>query len=333
LIGKFPLDYADPKEADSINELITNFIADRVADYSSTAVFKPLNIQFRHKNGVYIWVEVLVGFITENGVLIGVQTSCRDITSEIEAELASKKALLRQRELNELRTNLVSTISHEFRTPMTTIRTSAELINMYLEGQNIKNGPQLQKRVDIITQEIDRIVELMNAVLTISKEDSGKTTYLPTLFNLKTLCIETIDKNFTEVKGQGKVKIEFTGNNFLVYADKNLMEYSISNLLSNGFKYSDKSADIELNIQSIDTNCVVKITDYGIGIPEKDIDKVFNTFYRASNTDGIPGTGLGLHIVKTFVKKNKGTVSLESELGKGTKVTASFPLIKQKNGE
>jgi signal transduction histidine kinase len=119
----------------------------------------------------------------------------------------------------------------------------------------------------------------MNAVLTISKEDSGKTTYAPSLFNLKTLCAETVDKNFSEV--QGKVKIKSVGTNFLVHADRNLMEYSISNILSNGFKYSSNSTDIELNITSNAAACTIQVIDHGIGIPKKDQDKLFNTFYRA----------------------------------------------------
>jgi signal transduction histidine kinase len=259
---------------------------------------------------------------------MGIQTSSRDLTADKKAERALTKALLKERELNELRTNLVSTISHEFRTPMTTIRASTELINMYLEGQNIENGSQLHKRIDIITQEIDRIVELMNAVLTLSTEDAGKTTFSPTVFNLKILCLETVDKSFTDLKNQGKVKINSIGNNFLLYADRNLIEYSISNLLNNAFKYSKSSTDVELNIVSTESECKIEIIDYGIGIPKKDQDKLFNTFYRASNTSGIQGTGLGLHIVKTFVEKNKGKVTLESRLGKGTKVTMQFPLQK-----
>jgi PAS domain S-box-containing protein len=334
LIGHSPLDYMHPTEIENIKKLRDDFILHRSDDHISNKIFDPLTARIRHKNGNYIWIQITANLITDNGLPFEIQTSSRDITADKKAELAFKKALLKERELNELRINLVSTISHEFRTPMTTIRASAELINIYLEGQNIENGTRLQKRVDIITQEIDRIVELMNAVLTISKEDSGKTNFSPTLFNLKTLCLETIDKNFTDLKDKRKVNINFIGTNFLVHADKNLMEYSISNLLNNAFKYSETSAaDVELNIISTESECEIEVIDYGIGIPKKDQDKLFNTFYRASNTNGIQGTGLGLHIVKTFVEKNKGTVALQSKLGKGTKVTIQLPLQKTTENE
>lgn len=328
LIGQFPLDYTHPTEVENIKSKLTDFITSRSDDYISDKAFEPFIAQFKNKSGLYIWMEIKANFITENGILIGIQTSSRDITSDKKAELAFEKALLKERDLNELRTNLVSTISHEFRTPMTTIRNSAELIKIYLGGQNIENAARLQKRVNIITQEIDRIVELMNAVLTISKEDSGKTTYTPTLFNLKTLCIEAIGKNFTDLNDKREVILKSTGTKFLIYADENLIEYSISNLLNNAFKYSDPSTDVELNIISTETICEIQVIDYGIGIPKKDQDKLFSTFFRASNINGIPGTGLGLHIVKTFVEKNNGTVTLESKLGKGTVVTMQFPLHK-----
>jgi PAS domain S-box-containing protein len=322
LIGKSPRDFVHPEDLERFEQSIRN------TDFWQSKISKNDNYRFQHADGSYIWLNITTSLLEKNGIAVGFQTNGRDVTKELSAQQNVEEALLKERELNELRTNLVSTISHEFRTPMTTIRTSAELINMYLEGPKIEDNTRLQKRVDIITQEIDRLVELMNAVLTISKEDSGKTTYAPSLLNLKTLCAETVDKNFSEV--QGKVKIKSVGTNFLVHADRNLMEYSISNILSNGFKYSSNSTDIELNITSTATACKIQVVDHGIGIPKKDQDKLFNTFYRASNTDGIPGTGLGLHIVKTFVEKNKGTVTLESELGKGTTVTMSFPLIKDK---
>jgi signal transduction histidine kinase len=120
----------------------------------------------------------------------------------------------------------------------------------------------------------------------------------------------------------------FEGTDFMVFADKNLMEYSLFNLLNNAFKYSQGTGDIKLNISSNSSKIILEIIDFGIGIPEEDQHKLFNTFFRASNTNGIQGTGLGLYIVKTFTEKNSGNIQLESHLGKGTKVTLEFPLQK-----
>ncbi|WP_349238950.1 PAS domain-containing protein [Flavobacterium yafengii] len=318
LIGKSPLDYVHPENLKELLEKFYNFI-EKKNDES-------VQCRFLTKQGDYKWLEIKASIITDNGVTIGFQSSSRDITQQKEAEEIIINTLTRERELNELRTNLVSTISHEFRTPMTTIRTSAELISMYLENQNLENGSRLQKRITIITEEIDRIVELMNAVLTISKEDSGKTDFKPVKFDLKELCIAIIENSHSNQNNNLKIQTYFKKDSFTVFADKKLMEYSLFNILNNAIKYSEGLGDIIFNLFTRENTIVLEIIDFGIGIPEKDQSKLFNTFFRASNTSGFPGTGLGLYIVKTFTEKNSGTIQLDSKLGKGTKVTLQFPL-------
>jgi signal transduction histidine kinase len=281
-----------------------------------------------NNEGKYIWLETKANIIKEKDIKTGFQSSSRDITTRKEEEEIIEKTLIKERELNELRSNLVSTVSHEFRTPMTTIRTSAELISIYLEGQTFEKKQRLEKQLSTITGEIDRIVELMNSVLTISRNDAGKTIFNPIQFDLKQLCIDVIETSYNNQKDGRKVKTFFKGTNFVVFADKNLMEYSIFNLLNNAFKYSQGCEDIIVNISTTSSKVVLEIIDFGIGIPNEDQPKLFNTFFRASNTNGIPGTGLGLYIVKTFTEKNSGTIQFESILGKGTKVKLAFPLQK-----
>lgn len=319
--GKSPLDYAHPEDLNYLQESFTDFINEKVNE-STTA-------RFRTKDNKYIWLETKANIVEEKGVITGFQSSSRDITTRKEEEEATEKALAKERELNELRTNLVSTISHEFRTPMTTIRTSAELIAMYIEGQTFEKAQRVDKQLNTITGEIDRIIELMNSVLTISRNDAGKTNFYPIKFDLKQLCLDVIETSFDNQKDGSKVQIFFEGTDFIVFADKNLMEYSLFNLLNNAFKYSEGSGDIKLILSSISSKISLEIIDFGIGIPEEDQQKLFNTFFRASNTNGIQGTGLGLYIVKTFTEKNSGTIQLESQLGNGTKVTLQFPLQKQ----
>ena len=168
----------------------------------------------------------------------------------------------------------------------------------------------------------------MNSVLTISKNDAGKTNFNPVKFNLKQLCLDVIETSFYNQNNGNRVQTLFKGDNFDVLADRNLMEYSIFNLLNNAFKYSEESGDIILNLTAISSEVTIEIIDFGIGIPEEEQHKLFNTFFRAKNTNGIPGTGLGLYIVKTFTEKNSGKIQLESLLGKGTKVRLIFPAQK-----
>lgn len=318
--GESPLNYAHPDDVKYLQESFTNFIDGKV-DESVTA-------RFRNKDGKYIWLETKANIVEKKGVKSGFQSSSRDITTRKEEEEATEKAFAKERELNELRTNLVSTISHEFRTPMTTIRTSAELIAIYMDGQTFEKSHRVDKQLNTITGEIDRIIELMNSVLTISRNDANKTNFHPIKFDLKQLCLDVIETSFENQKDGSKVQLFFEDADSIVFADKNLMEYSLFNLLNNAFKYSEGSGDIKLNLSSKSSKIILEIIDYGIGIPEEDQHKLFNTFFRASNTDGIQGTGLGLYIVKTFTEKNSGNIKLESQLGKGTKVTLQFPLQK-----
>ena len=318
--GKSPLDYAHPEDLKHLKDIFADFIDEKV---NKTAIAR-----FKNKGGSYIWLETKANIVKEKDIKTGFQSSSRDITSRKEEEEVIEKTLLKQRELNELRSNLVSTISHEFRTPMTTIRASVELISIYLEGLTFEKKQRLENQLNTITGEIDRIVELMNSVLTISKNDAGKTNFNPVKFNLKQLCLDVIETSFYNQNNGNRVQTLFKGDNFDVLADRNLMEYSIFNLLNNAFKYSEESGNIILNLTAISSEVTIEIIDFGIGIPEEDQHKLFNTFFRAKNTNGIPGTGLGLYIVKTFTEKNSGKIQLESLLGKGTKVRLIFPAQK-----
>jgi signal transduction histidine kinase len=165
----------------------------------------------------------------------------------------------------------------------------------------------------------------MNAVLIISKDDADKTDFKPVIFDLKQLCLSIVETSFSNNKKDQKVEFRFEGSHFLISADKKLIEYALFNLLHNAFKYSENCKNIVLNLFSTETEIQLELIDFGIGIPENDQPKLFNTFYRASNTDGIQGTGLGLYIVKTFLERNSGKIRLESQLGKGTKVTIQLP--------
>jgi PAS domain S-box-containing protein len=318
LIGKYPQDLVHPEDVQILKNNLHEFITEQ-EDVAS-------QIRFKNNEGNYFWFETKAILVKENGIPINFQSSTRDITQRKEAEKIVENTLIRERELNELRTNLVSTISHEFRTPMTTIRTSAELMTIYIGNNNFNNADRLKNRAQIILEEIDRIVDLMNTVLIISKDDAGKTEFNPISFDLKQVCENIIKINYSDQKDERIVKFFFHGESFTIYADKNLIEYSLFNLLDNAFKYSAGFNDVICNIYSLNNSITLEIIDNGIGIPEEDQHKLFNNFFRASNTTGIPGTGLGLSIVKGFIEKNLGTIHLESKVGSGTKVTLQLPL-------
>lgn len=320
LIGKYPEDYVHPEDLKKFKKRIGSIIKDK-------ELFSE-QVRLRNSEGEYIWFETNASLVYENKIPVSFQSSTRDITQRKKAEQIIEDTLLQERQLNELRTNLVSTISHEFRTPMTTIRTSAELITMYLQNSQFNEALQIEKRVKTITEEIDRIVELMDAVLTISKDDAGKTSFNPIVCNLNEICKDVIETSFNNQKDNRNVDVLFKSNKVEIFADINLIKYTLFNALSNAFKYSEGCGNVQLNLFTVDDLVQIDVIDNGIGIPKEEQSKLFNTFYRASNSNGIQGTGLGLYIIKMFTKKNSGRVYLESELGKGTKVTLRFPLYK-----
>jgi PAS domain S-box-containing protein len=316
-IGKKAMDFVHPEDVKGMTRDWYKFISGNLNT----------PIQFRHLNleGKYIWLETSAKVIFKNEIPVNIQTSSRDISYRKEAEFVLERTLKQECQLNELRTNLVSTISHEFRTPMSSIRVNAELMDIYLEGTNFDGTNKLRKQINRITDEVDRIVDLMNAVLVVSKDDSGKTNFKPSKFDLKKLCCTIIENSFSNDKDNRIVEFQVEGNQFLLYADEKLIEYAILNVLSNAFKYSENCGNVVMKLTATHSDINVEIQDFGIGIPKKDQPKLFNTFFRASNSAGITGTGLGLYIVKTFIERNSGTVILESRLGKGTKVMLQFP--------
>ncbi|MEZ7506130.1 PAS domain S-box protein [Flavobacterium sp. Arc2] len=320
LVGLSPDYFVHPEDLVRLQRSIVNFIAGK----QDTAV----EVRFINKKGLYIWCEIKANLVIEDSGANSFHSATRDITARKVAEAKVEIAMQKERELNDLKSNLVSTISHEFRTPMTTIRASAELIEIYLASQKIENKTLLEKRINTILGEIDRLVELMDTVLVISKDDLGKTNYHPIRFDLKQICFDVFELCDVNQKKGINITTSFIGDNFDVFADQKLMEYSLINLLNNAFKYSKGSVNVVFNLFELESSITVEIIDFGIGIPEEDQRKLFNTFFRASNTNGIPGTGLGLYIVKIFTERNSGLITLESKLGKGTKITLQFPKLK-----
>jgi signal transduction histidine kinase len=165
----------------------------------------------------------------------------------------------------------------------------------------------------------------MNTILIISKDDIGKTNFSPSHFDLKKMCEDVMEVALFEQKNKRSIKTKFKGTDFTVFADKALMEYSLFNLINNAFKYSEEqNGEVLLNLTSTKKSIRIAITDFGIGIPIEDHGKIGNTFFRASNTHGIQGTGLGLYIVKTFTQRNAGQFKIKSTLGKGTTALLLF---------
>ncbi|MEM9340588.1 MAG: PAS domain-containing sensor histidine kinase [Bacteroidota bacterium] len=249
----------------------------------------------------------------------------RDITEIKQSKANMEKALARQKELNNLKSQFVSMTSHELRTPLTTIRSNTELLSYQLENDETLTRKRLVKNVSRIDDNVDRLNQLINNILMIGKLDSDKVPFNPEPLNVDDYIREHILQDY-QVRGQ-KITCFQEGSQRDVTLDKRLFVQIINNLLENAFKYSPEGSPPELHTTYHEDNLELKIKDYGIGIPEEEQEKLFDTFYRASNVGNIQGTGLGLAIVQQFVKLHEGSIKVSSKVGEGTIFTLNFPYL------
>lgn len=236
------------------------------------------------------------------------------------------QALIKERELNELRSRFVSTASHQFRTPLTVIQSGVDIMDLYLEGLPDKTQQKFQKQFNRIQAEVVRLQELMNDVLLLGRADARRTPFDPQLQDLVAFCRELIEQKYNgSPKAKRKVVMSVVGPAAPVYFDHKLLDHALENILSNAFKYSFDT-DVEMVLEFSPDQVVISITDHGIGIPANEMDNLFQPFYRAANTTEIEGTGLGLSIAKEYIDKHGGQIFLNSQLNKGTTVSVILSL-------
>ncbi|MFN6463693.1 MAG: ATP-binding protein [Nostoc sp. DedVER02] len=236
-----------------------------------------------------------------------------------------EQALEKEQELNRLKSLFISTVSHEFRNPLTVIQTAVELIEMH--GANLtdaKKGIYL-KRIQAAVQSLEK---LMEEVLFMGRAEAEKLVYNPVPINLEQFFQELI-KDFSIVENSVS-EIVFNCHSVRTDAvmDEGLLRYMFGNLLSNAVKYSPRGSKIQFDLicDPIDKVAIFYVQDQGLGIPEPDQARLFESFYRASNVQSIQGTGLGLVIVKKCVDAHRGQISVTSQVGVGTTFKVILPL-------
>lgn len=283
--------------------------------------------RFPRENNEEIWLETLRTLVyTDDGDRFIIQSTTRDISAFKEAEQNLKTALDKQRELNELKSNFISMASHEFRTPLTTIRSSMQLLEEYGKSAPEEQKLKMEKHYARIKEQIERVTRLMNDVLTLGKFDAGKTPFHAVPFNIVRFCEEIVADHFSNMNDGREISIHVKGQVKPVSFDSSLMTHVLLNLIANAFKYSLNKPNPRLEIEFESDKVRLGIRDFGIGIPPDDINLVFQTFYRAKNAIDVPGTGLGLVITKEFVELHKGRISIESRLNEETLVTVELPI-------
>ncbi len=281
--------------------------------------------EFITKDGRKIVVEGSVNCKFINGQPVSTRSIFRDITERKQAEAEIQYALIKERELGELKSRFISVASHEFRTPLTIIFMSIKLIEQF--GQQASEE-QVNLYFERIKAAIKRMTDLLDDVLVISKSESGKLDFNPASLAINKFCSELVDEIRLSIGSDRTITFISQEDDIKAYLDENLLRHILTNLLSNAIKYSPQGGDVSLHLTCTPEKVIFVIKDSGIGIPPADVEKLFSSFHRGSNVNKIPGTGLGLSIVKQCIDLHGGTITVTSEVGVGTTFTVSIPSIK-----
>lgn len=234
-----------------------------------------------------------------------------------------RKALEREKELSELKSRFVSMASHEFRTPLTTIASSSELIKLYTDTAQ---QPKREKHLRRIQSAVTNLTGILGDFLSLSKLEEGKISNVPSPVSLPELLEESVDDVHVLLKKEQSVVRDFEGLDEEVMIDKKILKNIMLNLLSNAIKYSDPGTTVWLTARLEQGTLKVRVQDEGIGIPESDQKHLFSRFFRADNAVNIQGTGLGLNIVHRYLELLGGSIDFESVEGKGTTFFFEVPI-------
>ena len=246
-----------------------------------------------------------------------------DITEQKRAEAEIRASLEKERQLNEFKSRIVSVISHEYRTPLTTILSSAEILERYSNKLTEERKRQHFHRIQTTVQ---RLTNLVSEVLVVNQAEAEKLSFTPTPLDLVEFCRELVTELQLTAKEDHTITFVNQGNCSGACLDEKLLRQILTNLLSNALKYSPEGDTVNFELTCDQNLVTLRIQDKGIGIPLADQQQLFESFYRASNVGIIRGTGLGLLIVKKCVDLQGGQIAVESEVGVGSTFTVTLPL-------
>lgn len=240
-----------------------------------------------------------------------------------QSEEGLKLALIQEKELNELKSRFVSMASHEFRTPLATILSSAALLGRYTESeQQAKRDRHIKK----IKSSVNNLTGILNDFLSLSKLEEGKIQHEPELIDLNAFHNELIEEMSPLLKKEQTIHYEGLLTDQKILIDPRLLKNSMINLISNAIKYSEAGSVVKIFTKLKDNELTISVVDQGIGIPDEDKPHMFSRFFRANNAINIKGTGLGLTIVKRYLALMGGDISFESEEGMGTTFMMIIPI-------
>jgi signal transduction histidine kinase len=284
-----------------------------------------VEISLVRKDGRSFYASVTGVPILKEGVLDRVILVLNDITERKKADEEMQKALAKEKELGELKSRFVSATSHEFRTPLTSIMSSAELLEHYGHRYGDEKKQEILKRIQT---SVKYMSNMLDDILVFGRADAGKLQHNPVPLDLVAESREALEEIKFQLNGRHQAEFTVKGLPVETMADPNSFKRILVNLLSNAIKYSPKGGVIGLDLAYYPEGQVeIQVSDQGIGILPEDQAHIFEVFHRGRNVGLLAGTGLGLSIVKQSVDQHNGTIEVHSAPNIGTTFKVTLPLV------
>lgn len=281
--------------------------------------------EFRMSGGM--WARFQAKRMEDSGEIVISTTDITDYKRQ-QALLAAQSAELTaaleiERKVVEQQKTFVSMVSHEFRTPLTIIDGNAQII---LNRGATLPQETLTKRSQTIRAAVERLVRLIETVLSAHMMESGKLSIEPAPCDLEQLVRDAVADQ-QDISPKHHIRLDIGTIPRKLQLDEKVIRQTMTNLLSNAVKYSPRTENIDVSVVQDGDTIVIKVADNGVGIPADEMPRIFAKYFRASTSGGISGSGLGLSLVKQFIELHNGTIGLESQVGVGTVVTVKLPVV------
>jgi PAS domain S-box-containing protein len=292
-------------------------------DLRTIGAIRQREVRWRNRRGERLTILLSAETIKLNNTP-HILSFAQDITQRKRAEADLLKTLEREKELSQLKSNFVSMVSHEFRTPLGIIQSSAELLRDF----HARMQPEERKeQLDSVTRNTRRMTGMMEDILVLSRLDAGKLDCRPAPIDLKAFCLRVVDEVLSATSRRCPIELSVSGTLPEAGADERLLGHIFTNLLSNAVKYSEAGAAVHFTVEQSGRHALCAVRDAGIGISEADQQELFQAFHRGGNVGSRPGTGLGLLLVKRCADLHGGTINVQSKLREGTTVRVTLPLF------
>lgn len=295
-------------------------------DLSKLEGFSTVMTHYHKITGKPIALETIITSVKdEKGNTYSYMATSRDVTERESVLKELKESLSREQELNQLKSRFISMTSHEFRTPLATILSSTEILEIMLqEVQDDKIKSKSSTHLGRINNQIQRLTKVISDLLILEKNAQDKIVISREQVSINQFLKNTIEQSFPIERK--KIKLCVPEKDRIITLDPSLLSHVLNNLIDNAIKYSKQASHSpEVCLNHFDGTYQISIKDYGLGIPIEDQKYIFGSFFRAKNVNTIKGTGLGLNIVKEFIEKLGGKIHFVSEENKGSEFIITFP--------